>query len=1056
MSAGAVLAAIGAGRAAAAGSGRPEAVLREHVQPVLAEVLAERGARSRARDEVHLAVPAGSLADDLDAPLSTQGRADAIYNRFVIEFEPPGSLRPSVMHSATRHAVAQVQQYLRGIAEADGIAFERVAGCSFDGDLIVYVAGERDGWRVSRPQPVDTGSLGELLDTLEALSVGRGLSSVNLEEDFGRGSAVGTSIVGALFRALDEHPSARSDALFAEWRGDLGATGSLSVADENAWVELCADMDVPGDAVQAPRVLFALQTYFALVAKLTALVVLQGVTGQRLIDEFDAEDDIWSTFARLESGDLTAGVGALNVVEPGVFSWYVEERSDALAAGLSRGVAAAKEYSAEVLELSPLAARDVLKGLYQTVVPPSIRHRLGEYYTPDWLVQHVISTTTQTERELDPRSRVLDPACGSGSFLVEVLARMIASREARRFSQDELLDVLTKNVVGFDVSPLAVQAAKVSYLVALAPLLSPDVEGLTIPVYLADSVAPPRAGNILEGDVFAVSTSIKRWRIPAALCTPDGLRHTGEVLRDAVDNAQSADWVLDQLSAEVSGFDRRAAGVAEAVRDSYESLAEFERDGKNGIWWEIIRNGFAPTLQEPFDFVVGNPPWVSWETLAEEYRVANQDQWDLYRLNPDLGVGRRQASSRVRLDLAMLFVAHSTAAYLRNSGRLGFVITITPFHSELGGRGFRRAFRPSDASYAFVHLEDLRTLNVFEGPGNQPSVVTVQKEGPTSFPVPVTRWQARGSRTVPFNASLDQVLADVERISLSSEPVDPADPASPWAVMPEEALAATRSVRRASPYLEDVREGINTRGANGILFVEVLQEAGERLRIRNVPRLGRDRSLEAREGWVEREVVKALLRGEDVSRDQAAPRYGVIFFHDAAHLSRPIPDREAAVLFPEAYEFMSSFRDRLRSRTRFRGWDPSGDDWLGLYSVTSAAVAEHKVVIREIASGMIAKALHSADVVPDHKLHVIRCTSAPEADALAITLNSPVVDYIVRSFSLSTSLTGSLLRYIGIRRYTDGEDESTADAIAARGLGLTDSEYLVLRQALEEELGTAA
>jgi hypothetical protein len=161
------------GREASVGSGRPEAVLREHVQPVLSSILAARGSRSAARDELHLSVPIEGEAHQLDAPLTTRGRADAVYNRFVIEFEPPATLRPSLMHSATRHAVSQVQQYLRGVAESDGIALERFAGCAFDGVFLVYVVGERDGWRVTRPQPVDVGSLGELVDTLEALSLGR-------------------------------------------------------------------------------------------------------------------------------------------------------------------------------------------------------------------------------------------------------------------------------------------------------------------------------------------------------------------------------------------------------------------------------------------------------------------------------------------------------------------------------------------------------------------------------------------------------------------------------------------------------------------------------------------------------------------------------------------------------------------------------------------------------------------------------------------------------------------------------------------------------------------
>jgi type I restriction-modification system DNA methylase subunit len=56
---------------------------------------------------------------------------------------------------------------------------------------------------------------------------------------------------------------------------------------------------------------------------------------------------------------------------------------------------------------------DVLKILYESLIDRDQRHGLGEYYTPDWLaakmVKHVI------DRPLV--EHVLDPACGSGTFL---------------------------------------------------------------------------------------------------------------------------------------------------------------------------------------------------------------------------------------------------------------------------------------------------------------------------------------------------------------------------------------------------------------------------------------------------------------------------------------------------------------------------------------------------------------------------------------------------------------------------------------------------------------
>ncbi len=209
-----LLAAIAAGVEQAPGSGRPEAILREHVQPVLQSILAERGVRSRPRDELTLAVPLPAEVSTLDAPLDARGRADAVYNRFVIEFEPPGSLRQSVVHSATRHAVDQVQQYLRGIAQQTGLSIERFAGCAFDGTWLVYVTSDRGSWHVAPPVRASPATLGALIDTLQSMATGRGFTAENLYEDFGRESEAAQGAVQSLV-AIFEQQQASGRAAFA-------------------------------------------------------------------------------------------------------------------------------------------------------------------------------------------------------------------------------------------------------------------------------------------------------------------------------------------------------------------------------------------------------------------------------------------------------------------------------------------------------------------------------------------------------------------------------------------------------------------------------------------------------------------------------------------------------------------------------------------------------------------------------------------------------------------------------------------------------------------------
>lgn len=1032
--------AIRAGREASVGSGRPEAILREHVQPALAEALRERGVRASVRDEVTLAVPAAVEAAMLDAPLTSSGRADAIYNRFVIEFEPPGSLRPSLLHSATGHAVEQVQQYLRGVAVESSLALERLAGCAFDGSWIVYVQGERGGWRVSRPRSVDLDTLRALLETLESLASGRGLTAANLDEDFGRNSDSARTVVGTLMRLFVEgEASPRALAMFGQWQIDLGnASGPFAPTDASQWTQLCADLGVPADPKLAPQILFCAQTYFALVAKLVALIILEGATGEALVQALVGADDLWEGFTRLESGELTARTKALNVIEPGIFSWYLLERSSTLEDALLAMLRIADEYSAEIVEITPLVARDVLKDLYQRLLPRSIRHRLGEYYTPDWLAERVLDRVVEGRAQLRLGTRVLDPAAGSGTFLVEAISRIRANAAGRPAA--EILRGVVQNVVGFDLSPLAVQASKVNYLLALAPELRGAEEPISLPVYLADSVAPPRRGGVLEGDVYVIRTSEGDWRVPTDAATPRGLSAIGELIDESLTSRMSpadvrelAKMRLPEISADDTALDR--------VEEIYAKTLELHNDERDGLWWRLISNAFAPTFHTGFDYVVGNPPWVSWETLPESYRRANESQWDFYELRPDALPGRRQRSGQVPLDLSMLFVARSMSHYLKDDGRLGFLITATVFKSELAGRGFRRRRAVNGRSYSFLGIEDLSRLRVFDEAANQTALLIAAWTGDTTRRVPLTKWTSIASSTIPTHFDLEHVLALTQRYDWHAEPVDPHDAASPLLTMPAEALQATLPMRRPSPYLGSVRNGIHTRGANGIFFVEILERAGRTTKVRNRPDLGRDAALPSRTAYVESDAVKTLLRGADVTRSGAAPTLGLLFFHDQDHTSQPLPDRLAQARFPLAYEFLTQFRDRLTARRRFRNFDPSGSDWLGLYSVTSAAIADHKVVVREIADGMIAAAIHDADTVADHKLYVIRCSDRSEADRVAAVLSSPVVDFLIKGFAISTSLTGSFLRYVGVRELSaDSFPVGSIETLAA-SLGLSPEQY---------------
>ena len=112
--------------------------------------------------------------------------------------------------------------------------------------------------------------------------------------------------------------------------------------------------------------------------------------------------------------------GLHGIVESDFFAWPAEVEG-----GLSLVKTLARRVARFVWSNAPA---DVGAILYETVIPPDERRQLGEYYTPDWLARVMVRELVE-----DPlNQRVLDPACGSGTFLVEAVAHFLeAAQQAK-------------------------------------------------------------------------------------------------------------------------------------------------------------------------------------------------------------------------------------------------------------------------------------------------------------------------------------------------------------------------------------------------------------------------------------------------------------------------------------------------------------------------------------------------------------------------------------------------------------------------------------------------
>ncbi|MCK6650300.1 MAG: N-6 DNA methylase, partial [Bacteroidia bacterium] len=222
---------------------------------------------------------------------------------------------------------------------------------------------------------------------------------------------------------------------------------------------------------------FLVHTYLSIFSKFLAYSV---ITGQRYINDSDLRDIV--------NGEIFKKLNVNNFIEKDFYYWVGKEPHFPKLRPLFRHlVVQISDYDFSTTN------EDILKGVYQELIDIDTKHALGEYYTPDWLAAMITN-----HLDIDENTSVLDPSCGSGSFLRAVISKMIGS------SPEPDINEITNNVVGIDIHPLSVQIAKTTVLLSFGKRLSELKRPLNLHVYLANTLKIVRESKDLLDTIFTV------------------------------------------------------------------------------------------------------------------------------------------------------------------------------------------------------------------------------------------------------------------------------------------------------------------------------------------------------------------------------------------------------------------------------------------------------------------------------------------------------------------------------------------------------------------------
>jgi hypothetical protein len=625
-------------------------------------------------------------------------------------------------------------------------------------------------------------------------------------------------------------------------------------------------------------------------------------------------------------------------------------------------------------------APDMLGRVFEGVMHPAARSRSGSFYTPAALVHETLDAglaalaverlgigAAEAARRLAAREprigaaladiTVLDPACGSGAFLLGALERLAALHVARGTAPAAAKRaVLAQQLFGVDLEPGAVRLCELRlWLSVLAdepdgpPSRVRPLPNLDALVRQGDSLLDPlgpghdgghgRLLATLRGRVVRAHGDAAR-RALAALRSAERAEARAAVAARLAERERDAAELLALARQPTLLGPRRGLERAEQVRlrqlrAELRRLRALDRTmvRERMVPWFRYETHFADiAARGGFDLVVGNPPWVRGEALDAAYRRRLSARFPMMRAHG----GRGYASPP---DLAMAFLERGLELAAPD-GALAFLLPAKLATTTWGA--------PARARLAARH--------------------TVHRAAPIA-----------PRRGAAFDATVYPMVLVAGRrppseghvVQLAMTPDAPVVPqaclgAAPWSLGPSDGV----------PLLAELREQHGSIGERVpiALGVKTGCDAAFRLTSAQAARIGAT----AGAAWVRRAV-----RGRDVRRFSCTPSSSLLWtMTPAGRAQDQLPD--------VVQEHLAPWLPQLARRRDLR----DGPPW-ALFRLGQVAMA-HRVAWTDIAASLRAAVLEGPDVIALNTCYVAGCRTRAEADALAAWLNAPIIGALAR------------------------------------------------------------
>lgn len=494
---------------------------------------------------------------------------------------------------------------------------------------------------------------------------------------------------------------------------------------------------------------------------------------------------------------------------------------------------------------------------------PEVKKAGGVYYTPEYIVDYIVDSVVgrlingKTPKQIS-KIKILDPACGSGSFLIGAYSYLLkyhrdyysSKKNPGRYKEyvyrgkndewnltiKEKKRILLNNIYGVDIDNQAVEVTKLSLLLKVLEGESRDVFEKQQKLWM-ERVLPDLGNNIKCGN---------------SLIGPDFYR---EDLQQAI-------------------FDER-----EMFRIN---IFDWNEEFKT-----IMSNG-------GFDAVIGNPPYLRIQGLQEFYG----SQIDYFI--------RKYKSAVKRFDMYLLF-AEKGFNLLNKNGFLGFILPHKFLNSDFGS-GLREFLINKTALKSFVSFGNNL---IFKKATTYTGIMILSKNENSKFEyyrfdnMPITQLQKK--------------LISIPKKDFSEYNIKKLTP-EPWALLSSENKRVYDKIMKIPDGLgttfDSIFQGIVT-GADDIYFLKKINNSyEENKKIVEVISQRKQGNIS-----IERDIIKPILRGEDVQKYRKSKyQYYCIYPYKKMETKTVIlQEHELKDKYPLAYDYLKNYKSELtRLRKKFK------------------------------------------------------------------------------------------------------------------------------------------